>query len=185
VAAPAPTRRLEVADLSLATLDALDVDALALLVGPERPLQGLAGLVDWRLCGAVTRCLVGGLYAGEPGQALLLPTDGRLPARRVVALGLPAPLGAASFAVAARQACQVLQRAGSADFATALPPLPDTDETGAARLWLEASAAAAPARQVLLGDARTLLAAFGAARAAAGVAVELAQFTGSHGPMVR
>jgi hypothetical protein len=185
MAAPAPTRRLEVAELSLATLDALDVEAIALLVGPERPLQGLAGLVDWRLCGVVTRCLAGGLYGAEPGKALLLPTDGRLPARRVVALGLPVPLGAASFATAARQACQVLQRAGSAAFAAALPPLPDVDEAGAARIWLEASAAAPPARQVLLGDARTLLAALGAARAASGVAVEVAPFTASHGPMVR
>ncbi|HET8732287.1 MAG TPA: hypothetical protein VFM45_00805, partial [Anaeromyxobacteraceae bacterium] len=65
-------RRLEVADLSLAVLDALDVEALAVLVGPERPLQGLAGLVDWRLCGALTRALRGGLYAGAPGEALLL-----------------------------------------------------------------------------------------------------------------
>jgi len=70
-------RRIEVAELSLATLDALDVDALALLVGEERPLQGLAGLVDWRLAGALTRTLLDGLYAAGPGEALLLPTAGR------------------------------------------------------------------------------------------------------------
>jgi hypothetical protein len=178
-------RRLEVADLSLATLDALDVDALVVLVGPERPLQGLAGLVDWRLCGALTRALTGGLYAGAPGEALLVPTAGRLPAGRVVAIGLPARLGAAEFAAAARHACEVLQKAGSVAFAVALPPVEGAAAAAVARLWLEAGAAAPQARQVLLGEVRTLLADLEAARAASGAAVELAPLTTRPGPMVR
>jgi hypothetical protein len=178
-------RRIELAELSLAALDALDVDALALLLGQERPLQGLAGLVDWRLCGAVTRALAGGLYAAAPAEALLLPTAGRLPARRVVALGLPAPITAGAFATAARRACEVLQRAGSSSFATALPALSDAGEGVAARLWLEATAIAAPARQVLLGDPRALAAALTEARAAARLAIEIVPFTGRLGQMVR
>jgi hypothetical protein len=178
-------RRIEVADLSLATLDALDVDALAVLVGPERPLQGLGGLVDWRLCGALTRALEGGLYAAGPGEALLLPTGGRLRASRVVALGLPDPNRAADFAGAARLACRVLQRAGSAAFATALPPLADAGLAEAARLWVEAGAEAPQARQVLLGDARALLAALSGLRAWAGEPVEVAAFAARPAPMVR
>lgn len=178
-------RRVEVADLSLATLDALDVDALLLLVGPERPLPGLAGLVDWRLCGALTRALQGGLYAASPGEALLVPTGGRLPARRVVALGLPAQAGPAEFSAAARHACQVLHRAGSAAFATALPLLKGADQATLARLWLAAGDAAPGSRQVLLGDARALSAALAAARDAGGAAVELASFTARPGPVLR
>jgi hypothetical protein len=178
-------RRLEVADLSLAVLDALDVEALAVLVGPERPLQGLAGLVDWRLCGALTRALRGGLYGGSPGEALLLPTGGRLPAARVVALGLPAPVQAAAFAEAARSACEVLRRAGSGSFAVALPQVEGVEAAEVARLWLAAGEAAPSARQVLLGDSKALLAAFSAARAATGAAVEIAPFTARPGPMVR
>jgi hypothetical protein len=181
----AGTRRIEVADLSLASLDALDVEALALLVGPERPLQGLAGLVDWRLCGALTRALASGLYAAGPGEALLLPTAGRLPARRVVALGLPAPLRAEAFGPAARHACEVLQRAGCTAFATALPPLADAGEATAARLWLEAGQAAPEARQVLVGDVRTLQATLAEAGAVAGMRVEIAAFATRTAAMVR
>jgi hypothetical protein len=161
-------RRLEVADLSLATLDALDVDALAVLVGPERPLQG-------------------GLYQGAPGEALLLPTAGRLPAGRVVAMGLPAPNRPEAFAVAARRLCEVLAKAGIASFAVALPPIEGADAAAAARLWLEAGGGpgAPVARQVVLGDARALLADFGAARTATGAAVELATFAARPAAMVR
>ena len=51
------TLRIEPADLDLEALDALDVDSLAVFVGPERPLQNLAGWVDWRLCGALSDAL--------------------------------------------------------------------------------------------------------------------------------
>jgi hypothetical protein len=178
-------RRLEVAELSLPVLDALDVEALAVLVGPERPLQGLAGLVDWRLCGALTRTLQGGLYLGAPDEALLVPTGGRLPAARVVALGLPDPIRPGDLAAAARHVCEVLVKAGSASFAVALPPGVGLDAAAAARLWLAAGAAAPQARQVLLGDAKALLPALAAARAATGAAVEIAPFTARPGPMVR
>jgi hypothetical protein len=79
-------KRIEVAELSLATLDALDVGALAVMVGAERPLQGWAGLVDWRLAGALTRALADGLYTADAGEALLLPTMGRFAVPRVVAV---------------------------------------------------------------------------------------------------
>jgi hypothetical protein len=178
-------RRLEVADLSLATLDALDVEALALLVGPERPLQGLAGLVDWRLCGALTRALRDGLYGGAPGEALLLPTGGRLPPPRVVALGLPSPNRPGDFLAAARHLCQVLRKAGIGAFALALPAVEGADAAQVARLWLEAGEGAPQARQVLLGEARGLLQGLASARDAAGLAVEIAAFTVRPGPMVR
>ena len=180
-------RRLEVADLSLATLDALEVDALALLLGPERPLQGLAGLVDWRLCGALTRALAGGLYQGAPGEALLLPTAGRLPAGRVVAMGLPAPNHAEAFSAAARRLCEVLAKAGIGSFALALPPVEGADAAAVARRWLEAGGGpgAPAALQVLLGEPRSLLADLSSARTATGAAVELAAFATRPAAMVR
>ena len=103
----------------------------------------------------------------------------------MVAIGLPSPNRPADFSAAARQACQVLARAGSTSFAVALPPVDGTDPAAVARLWLEAGAAAPQARQVLLGEARTLLADLGAARAEAGVPVEIAPFAARPRPMVR
>ena len=145
--------RIETADLSLAALDALDVDSLAVFVGPERPLQGLAGWVDWRLCGALSRALRDWFYDGGEREALLLPSAGRVGAARVFFFGLPAlPLDPAGFSAFARVACGALAKAGSASFATSLPPL----EGPSARLWLEASLERPVERQVLLGDARAL-----------------------------
>ena len=147
--------RIEVAELGLASLDALDVEAVAVLVGPERPLQGLAGYVDWRLCSAVSRAILDGHFAPETGEALLLPSGRRIGPTRVFCFGLgAAPLDAPGFAEAARKACEAMSRAGSPSFATSLPALVGDGSHVAARLWLEASLRHAFSRQILLGDAR-------------------------------
>jgi hypothetical protein len=161
----AATLRIETADLSLSALDALDVDSLAVFVGPERPLQGLAGWVDWRLCGAVSHALRDRFYGGGEREALLRPSAGRVGAARIFFFGLPAlPLDPEGFSAFARTACGALAKAGSASFATSLPPL----DGPAARLWLEANLDRPVARQVLLGDARALHRELTAARAALG-----------------
>lgn len=105
--------RIETADLGLASLDALEVDALAVPVGPGRPLQGLAAFVDWRLCGTISRAVRAGLFATEAEEALLVPTGGRLRVSRVFCFGLARePLDAAGFAAAARRVCGDMARAG-------------------------------------------------------------------------
>jgi hypothetical protein len=168
--------RIEVADLGLASLDALDVDALAVLVGPERPLQGFSGYVDWRLCGAISRAILDGHFAPEKGEALLLPSGRRLGPPRVFCFGLgPEALDATGFAAVARKACDAMARAGSASFATALPALAGGEGSHvAARLWLEASLRHTFSRQVLLGEARTLHRDLGAARQSLSAPVEVA-----------
>jgi hypothetical protein len=168
------TLRIEVAELGLSAIDALDVDALAVFVGPERPLQGLAGFADWRLCGAISRAIRTGLFEAAPGEALLLPSGGRVRPGRVFCFGLPAtPLPAAGFAAVSRSACDALRRAGSEAFAASLPPIAGGDAPTAARLWLEASLAAPVRRQVLLGEARALQRDLAAARAALSAEVEV------------
>jgi hypothetical protein len=79
----------------------------------------------------------------------------------------------------------VLRRAGCGSFAVALPQVDGADAAEVARLWLAAGEAAPAARQVLLGDSKTLLTALSAARAATGAPVEIAPFTARPGPMVR
>ncbi len=165
---------IEVAELGLAALDALEVDALAVFVGPERPLQGLAGFADWRLCGAISRAIRGGLFDAAPDDALLLPSGGRMRPGRIFCFGLPAvPLAADAFRTAVRHACDAMARAGSAAFASSLPPLAGGDSALAARLWLEAAVRRPVQRQVLLGDTRALYRDLAAARGALGVEVEV------------
>jgi hypothetical protein len=160
--------RIELAELGLPALDALDVDAVAVFVGPERPLQGLAGFADWRLCGALSRAIRAGGYGPERGEALLLPTGGRMPVPRVFCFGLEeAPLeSGTALAVAARRLVEAMAKAGSTAFASALPPHPPAASAAAARAWLEASVRWPVARQVLLGDPAALLRDLGVAKTA-------------------
>lgn len=39
----------------------------------ERPLHGLAGLLDWRFHGAISRCLRAGALTGKAGEVTYLP----------------------------------------------------------------------------------------------------------------
>lgn len=53
----------------------------------ERPLRGLAGYIDWRSCGMLTRMVRGGWCTGALGEAVLLPGRRGLPMDRLVLLG--------------------------------------------------------------------------------------------------
>lgn len=54
----------------------------------ERPLQGLAGLIDWRLSGRLSSMLRSGWCAGRAGESVLLPLEPGLPVRRLLLVGL-------------------------------------------------------------------------------------------------
>ena len=166
--------KIEVVDLGLPAIDALDVDAVGVFVGPERPLQGLAGFIDWRMCGAISRNIRNELFHAGRGEALLLPTGGRMAPGRLFCFGLPdVPLAPEAFLPAARAALEALARAGSEAFAIAMPPLAGGDGALAARLWLEASLSRPVRRQVLLGDARQLQRDLSTARNTLAVEVEV------------
>jgi hypothetical protein len=166
------SQRVEVSDLSLASLDALEVDSLAAFVGAERPLTGLAALVDWRLAGAVSRAILAGTVTPEHGEALLLPAAGRLHATRVFLFGLDEP-SPRSATLAVRHACEALRRAGGRSVALSLPPAHPAPAM--ARAWLEAAEGAEFARQVLLGDVRTLPAVLEGVARDLGIAIDVAR----------
>lgn len=54
----------------------------------ERPLTGLAGLLDWRLAGRLSKLAKEGFLLGEVGEVLAAPARPRLPFDKVLALGL-------------------------------------------------------------------------------------------------
>src|SRR5258705_12067782 len=64
--------------LTLEAIDAAAVESLCLFVASdERPLTGLAGLVDWRLSARLSRLLRAGLLSGDAGEAVLTPPGPR------------------------------------------------------------------------------------------------------------
>src|SRR2546421_12575345 len=77
------------------TLDAIDqaaAESLCLFVtSDERPLTGLAGLVDWRLTARLSRLVRCGQLTGEAGEAGLPPPGPRLGVRETVPFGVGPP----------------------------------------------------------------------------------------------
>lgn len=56
----------------------------------ERPLTGLAALLDWRLAGRLSRLAKQGFLVGEVGEVLVVPARPRLPFDKLLACGLGA-----------------------------------------------------------------------------------------------
>ncbi len=89
-----------------------NIDSICLFVAEdERPLRGIAGYVDWRLCGKLSQVLLEGFFTGIPADWLLVPSNGRLVPDRIFVAGLgpvatmnPSSLGEALQRVAQRLA---------------------------------------------------------------------------------
>mgnify|MGYP002636140646 CR=1 FL=1 len=109
------------------TLQALDREHGGTLVvhafTDERPLRGLAGRVDWRLCGRLSGLLAGGDVSADFGATLLCPTDDRLPFARLLFIGLGSvtDYNAELYAEANHLTAWKLARMGERHFAMALP----------------------------------------------------------------
>lgn len=77
--------------LKVTTQDVKKVEADALVVGffeDVRPLKGLAGELDWLLCGALSRLLIEKRLKGAIGDVALLTSQGKLPAAKIFLVGL-------------------------------------------------------------------------------------------------
>jgi cytosol aminopeptidase family protein len=151
---------LHFAGSELSRLDALaDCEALVLsFFGDERPLRGVAGLCDWRLCGRLSRLLKGGRISGLRGEVTMMPPPGgRLPFGRLMLFGLgesdyPAPFGEAEYRAAVRGMRDVVVRAGVKRYAV-YPPGRATGLIAARRaleLWLEVAGPAAQEEEVTI-----------------------------------
>jgi len=74
------------------TSDSLDEaeNQLALILTYEdiRPLRGQAGLVDWRLNGTLSQLILNNKFQGQMGEALLMPSAGRVGTKELMILGL-------------------------------------------------------------------------------------------------
>jgi hypothetical protein len=73
----------------LSALDQIGTEILvATTTSEDRPPQGVAGLVDWRLAGRLSRLIKRGFLSGELGEVLLIPGRPRLLFDKIVLFGL-------------------------------------------------------------------------------------------------
>jgi Cytosol aminopeptidase family, N-terminal domain len=109
------------------TLDAVDqaaAESLCLFVAAdERPLTGLAGLVDWRLLARLSRLIRGGQITGQKGEAVLTSAGARLGFRKMFLFGL-GPSGQPEEEIQRRlaEALRKIADAGVQETALQLPP---------------------------------------------------------------
>ena len=131
--------RVEVVALSRDVLDGVLIDSehaprrhrcdlgVLPLFSDDRPLRGLAGFVDWRTSGALSRLVRSGFCDGVRDEAVLLPGRRTLPAARWVLLGLGAVGGYAAggsddaVAHAAARIVDVVSGIGPRDVLLAMP----------------------------------------------------------------
>ena len=110
------------------SLDELETDLLVTtLYDTERPPQGVGGLVDWRLNGFVSRQIMNGTVEGLPEELVLIPLHRRLPARRLLILGLgkPCEFRLATARHVAYRLGKIIESLGTEDVAIHFPPAVD------------------------------------------------------------
>ncbi|MFH1437047.1 MAG: M17 family peptidase N-terminal domain-containing protein [Pseudomonadota bacterium] len=75
--------------LSLGELDKLQCDSVSIYVFEDvKPLCGLAGIVDWRLNGMISRLLIDGSLRGTGMENFLIPVRSRLSVEKLFGFGL-------------------------------------------------------------------------------------------------
>jgi hypothetical protein len=108
--------------LTMEAVDQADAEALCLFIGAdERPLTGLAGLTDWRLCGRLSRMIRSGMATGSGGEALLMPPGTRLSFKKLFLFGLGDARAEDELAARVADALRRLAQAGVQDAALQLP----------------------------------------------------------------
>ncbi|HET9958715.1 MAG TPA: M17 family peptidase N-terminal domain-containing protein [Polyangiaceae bacterium] len=74
---------------SLRKLDLCGTEVLSCgLASDERPPHGVAGLVDFRLSGRISRLIQSGFATGRVGEVLLVPGKPKLPFDKVLLFGM-------------------------------------------------------------------------------------------------
>jgi Cytosol aminopeptidase family, N-terminal domain len=71
--------------------DIMKLETGALVVGffeDVRPLKGLAGELDWLLCGSLSRLILNNKLRGTLGDVALLTSQGKLPTQKIFMVGL-------------------------------------------------------------------------------------------------
>ena len=144
--------------LNILMHDIKDLETDAVIVGfheDVRPLKGVAGAVDWLLCGALSLLIIRKKMRGALGEVALLTSRGKIPADKIFMVGL-GPRGMSSpesLRAAARAAAASAVNAGVASAVLdCFPPgaVPSDDALAAVREGLAAGAGTHPIDFILL-----------------------------------
>ena len=113
--------------LSSAQIDKTGTEAIVLLFfSDERPLKGASGLIDWRMNGAISRLIAGGMIKGERGESILMVPKSRIKAGKILMAGLgkSSELNKDALSESAGALMKQLVKIGVNKFSISLPPEP-------------------------------------------------------------
>ncbi|BCR04769.1 hypothetical protein DESUT3_18380 [Desulfuromonas versatilis] len=130
--------QLKVVDLPA---DLLAVEAVAAIYfEDERPLQGPAALLDWRLNGMLTDLLLRQEVAGHAGEHVLVASNGKIAAQWVLFVGggKHQGLGGEAFRGLLRHLFETVREAGFRQVAVCLAPEGGMDVSDLNLLVIEA-----------------------------------------------
>jgi hypothetical protein len=107
----------------------------ALIVGfyeDVRPLKGVAGELDWLLCGALSSLIITKKLRGSLGDVALITSQGKVPAQKIFLVGLGSRAGSTltTLKSAARTAAATAAGAGVRSAAIEYFPSPDMPQEG-------------------------------------------------------
>jgi len=125
------------AEIGLEGLDSLTSESLCVFIGTdERPLTGASGFADWRLNGGLSKRLLEEFFTGTFKEALLLPSHGLIPPKRIFVFGAGAlaQLDGARLGELLETAATTLKKAGVESVALSLPAVTGLDDQARAEL---------------------------------------------------
>lgn len=117
----------QLVDPHLAHLDDATGDALVVyFFEDERPLKGLAGLIDWRLNGKLTSFLLEKRMDGHFRECTLYPVRSRLNFKMLLLIGLgeKRTFNGGKFQIITSFTLDTLRKIGVTHFALSIPPRP-------------------------------------------------------------
>lgn len=129
----------------LRSLDELQTELIILpFFSDERPLSGPAGLIDWRLCGALSNKVMAGYLDGSFGEKALVTAPSKLQADALMLVGLGTSVDF-DAGVAERACTLIAETLTQGKVSTAALALPGRSMNllpalQAMQLWLAASA---------------------------------------------
>ncbi len=127
-------------------IDQIKTDCAVLaFFSDERPLKGMTGLADWRLCGSLSRLIMEKGMEGHFGEIIMFPVrNKKLNTGRVIILGLGSKdqFNFETYSVSVRKILDALFKLHIGNFSLELPGLAgsDLDISMAAHRFCEALA---------------------------------------------
>ncbi len=118
--------------------DIKKLETEALIVGfyeDVRPLKGLAGELDWLLCGSLSNLIVNDRLSGSLGDVALLTSRGKVPPQKIFMVGLGPRLecSPSSLRIAAQTAAKSAVGAGVTNAALEYVQPPDVRNDAAVK----------------------------------------------------